>query len=232
MKHPLLFLLGCAAVSSCHPDPVETRERVELSSCGDTCGGKQFLLNDLKPVVPDENGNVVGWNLDGFDSTKKDFDGCNSADFVSPEGVTGIDNQFAPILDQIIDFSGPAFPILIQNNVREGGISYLFEIIGGGENLQERSANLALAVRRVGGKPLLGTDNNILPGQTVELHREPWLGGTYDLTLHDGRLRGGPFELRFPVTIFGIEYQITFLDAHVDFRFNTDATEVTGYLGF
>lgn len=226
-----LFVAALLALTpACGEEETKPAKAIDLKTCGANCGGRTFMFNDLQPHVPDSKGRVNGWDLDGLDSSKSDVAGCRKEDYQSPSGEKGIDNQLGAVLREIIAGTGEAFPTLLHNSIRDGGMLYLLEVIDGG-NLKEGGKNLAVSLRRTGGTPLLGTDGNLLPGQTLEMHETPWMGGNRGGSLHNRRLQTGPFELRLPARIFGIEYEINLVDAHMDLVFSEDATMVTGYVG-
>lgn len=223
MKRVAIAALLTAALHGCAAEEPAAEKPRDLQACAGSCGGDTFYMDGLDPLLPDKKGRLFGWDLDARVSDEDDVEGCRKTDYQGLDGETGIDNQMAAVFEQVIGATGEAFPSLIANAVREGGISFIFEFVDGGK---------ALAVRRGGNAPLLGTDNRILPGQTFQLHEDYWLGGTHQVTrAADGMLEYGPFELKLPAVVFGIYYQITLVDARMRVSYASSGTDVTGYVG-
>lgn len=224
MKRALLAAVASTLLAAaCAQEENAAEKPRDLQACAGSCGGDTFYMDGLEALLPGKDGRIYGWNLDDRVSDDDDVEGCRKTDYVGLDGTAGVDNQMAAVLKEVIGATGEAFPSLLANAVREGGISLLFEFVDGGK---------ALAVRRGGSAPLLGTDNRILPGQTFALHDDYWLGGTSKVTrTDDGLLEYGPFELKLPAVVFGIYYQIVLVDAHMRVGYARGGTDVTGYVG-
>lgn len=223
MKRVAIAAALIAAVHGCAADEPAAEKPRDLQACAGSCGGDTFYMDGLDPLLPSDDGRIFGWDLDERVSDEDDVEGCRKTDYVGLDGTVGVDNQMAAVLKEVIGATGEAFPSLLANAVREGGISLLFEFVDGGK---------ALAIRRGGSAPLLGTDNKILPGQTFELHDDYWLGGTTKVArTADGQLEYGPFALKLPAVVFGIYYQITLVDARMRVDYSSSGTDVTGYVG-
>lgn len=144
----------------------------------------------------DPKGVAVGMNLDGFVSESNDGRSCNKSDFVSPDGVPGIDNELAKLLP-LIDIAGEnALEGLVQGSIDEGRLLMVFEVT----RMEDGTADLR--VLRGMDMPLLGTDGRILEGQTLSLHPEPLLGEIDGTLIQDGVLKTEPFELQLPSQVF------------------------------
>lgn len=223
MRRRLLGVLAAAALAACGDGGAAKDGPRDLAACDGTCGGDTYYMDGLEPLIPDAKGRTFGWNLDERVSDDDDVEGCRKPDYTGLDGEAGVDNQMGTVLKEIINATGEAFPNLLANAVREGGIALLFEVVDGGK---------AVAVRRGGNIPLLGTDNRILPDQTFELHDDYWLGGSDKVRrTADGMLEFGPFALKLPAVVFGVYYQITLVDARVRVNYAAGGTDVAGYVG-
>ena len=77
---------------------------------GDLCtGGETFVwvLGVTTPIVSFDGMTADGFDLDDRVSRISDPEGCFQQDFTSPEGVPGIDNQFAALIPTLEGLLGP-----------------------------------------------------------------------------------------------------------------------------
>jgi hypothetical protein len=88
-----------------------------------------------------------------------------------------------------------------------------------------------LRALRGGDTPLLGTDNRILAGQTLAVHdTDPLLGAT-EAWIAGNTIEAGPFDLRFPVVVFEILYELFLTGAYVRLAIDEEGTLSGGVLG-
>ena len=185
--------------------------------------GETVVVQTLTFAREVEDGVVAGFDLDGITSMIADPRTCSKVDWTSPEGLSGVDNEFARILP-VLDLVGEgALQGLVQNAVNEGRLLMMFEV----ERLDE--GRVRVRVRRGEDVPLLGTDGLILPGQTLALHSTASDLGAAEGTVVDGRVQIGPFALNVPVVIFSQLYEVFLPEAYVQLELPTEAQGGLGH---
>lgn len=107
-----------------------------------------------------------GFDLDGHDSLQGDAEGCGHEDYTSPDGQPGVDNAFAGLMPILETTEAQALEPIIEQAIQEGLIVLLLEMTD-----PHASSDSCRSVRvlKGEGQPLVGTDGEILPGQTLEV---------------------------------------------------------------
>jgi hypothetical protein len=138
----------------------------------------------------------------------------------SPTGAV-IDNQVANVLPILYTYIGDALPTLIQNAVNDGGIALVMEIVGDAF----KDGTVDLVVHQGNGAPLLGADALLLADQTLALEPQAPLGECLGGKISQGTLSCGPFDLRVPIVVFGVSYEVTFLGTFLTMTLPTDGSD-------
>lgn len=200
-----------------------------LALGGFACGGEAppseaittTVVRTLNFERESPSGVSRGFDLDGFVSESNDGRSCFQADFESPDGEPGIDNQLATLLP-LIDLAGEgALQSLVQNAIDEGRLLMFFEVF------EPEPGQYTLRVRRGDDVPLLGTDGAILSGQTLALHETEPLLGEVEATMQDGMLEAGPFALKVPVIVFSQLYEVEMPSARVRLEYDDETGDIT-----
>jgi hypothetical protein len=164
-----------------------------------------------------EPGVIEGYNLDGLISEDGSDDaGCGHADFTSPDGEEGIDNQFGK-MSALFDFVGiGAFEDFVQQTIEDGGLLLMWQMddVDDPDNDEE----VTVTYRYGQGTPLLGTDGRLLAGQTFHAHEESPDQLLGNARLEDGVLYAGPFDIRIPAVVFGILYELNVINGYLQAR--------------
>lgn len=215
---PALLALG---VSACKP---ESKAKAPLDSGADlgTCdaaeGGKQvWVVNSL--TFQRIDGDVSdGFDLDGLSSTTGGADGCGIGDFVSPDGAPGIDNAFGRLLPALEATEFAAAEPLIDSLIHSGELMILAEVAGLDDPAEDECVGLAL--RKAVGEPLLGTDGEMLWGQTLELDASFEDVEFAEVPVVGGSVSGSPLTFVLPVQILNaaIEFPLRNGAFRVDLR--------------
>jgi len=228
--------LGAAANAA--PDSVETQSDVEGPDGASTStevpepeGPKRMLVvfDTLSFTEIAEDGTAPGFNLDGVVSDADDKGSCGQPDYVSPEGVEGIDNQLAKLVPLFELFGIGAASAYIQGAIEEGGLLILLQVDG--VDSIENDDEVTVMVRTGAGNPLLGTDGKLLTGQTFHLHPETPDSFAQTAYIEDGVLHAGPFDARLPVVVLGMQYELTFYGALLRAEWTYDGSLHGGLLG-
>ncbi len=174
-------------------------------------------------------GVAPGFDLDGRVSDEKDKLSCGKVDFVSPEGVKGIDNQFARLVP-LIEASGlGAFEGLLQTTIKDGGLLLMLQVQGIDDI--HKDPEVHLSIRAGQGTPLLGTDGLLLSGQTFHRSGKSPETDAGAAQIDSDILTAGPFDVQLPVVVFGKNYVLELRKARIRARITPDGGLSDGILG-
>jgi hypothetical protein len=150
------------------------------------------VLDRVDLLLVDKNGVAPGFDLDGHVSTSRTEVGCGFGDLRNRWGDSGVDNQFAKVLNLLPPQVGSTLPGALDTALAAGGMTMIVEPTIGANGLITQ-----IRIVRGKGVPLLGTDGRILPSQTFALDDDPVLA-TADLVASDGETWfSNPFLLQF-----------------------------------
>lgn len=143
-----------------------------------------------------------GFDLDGRVSSDADTSSCGQADFTSPEGTPGIDNQFSVLANTLARIAGDAVQGLIRGAINDGTLLILLRLDGVDGLADDPCVDLTLVPGA--GKPLVGTDGMVLSGQTFAADPATPASPVRCATLKDGVLQAGPFEALLPFQVLQV----------------------------
>ncbi len=214
-------------------------------SCEDQGPGETyvFVVDELRilidPVEVDGVEIIDGFNIDGFDGPAPEGNVCraqNQADYVAPDGTTGIDNQFAggglvslvTLLAMQEEDSASIFEGLVQGAVTGGTLLILLELEDVNSFVNDSQVTLNLYL----GQPFgvaVGTDGRLLAGQSFDVKPdiEPVVVQT---SIRDGVLLADGIEILLAASILDVEFEIPISLGRLRLEFNPNGT-VTGVLG-
>jgi hypothetical protein len=176
----------------------EAYGRCEQSS---RSGSKRIVVTTSLTFVVPVDGVSDGFDVDHTTSDSTDTLSCGRSDFVSPDGVEGIDNQFAALWSILVNAVGGAVEGLIETAINEGRLLLMFQIDGIDDPLHDDCVNVH--IYNGSGRPELGTDGTIAPSQTFDVQEgtpHTWTRGR----IADGVLEAGPFDVVIPIAIFDV----------------------------
>jgi hypothetical protein len=153
-----------------------------------------------------EDGVTVGFDLDGHTTTSQ-AEGCDILDYVSPDGVEGIDSQFATLLPTLEQIGGSALPLLVQAALNEGDLILLFDLQGLDD--WQNDDEVAVSLQRGLGQPIIGGNDLMLPFQTFDLDLEKPGAFVEGGVLVDGSLYASPIEVSIPFFVFDSFIEVT-----------------------
>lgn len=192
----------------------------------DPRGGEYFddqgymLDNSLATVVARvdiqgilESGAVYGMNLDQLASAGDEPESCGHADRESPEGASGVDNQFAAVWDLIDPLVGPAVRALLQEAINEGRFLLIIELEGVDDFMNDDDVTLRLLRGQL--EPQVGASGLLLPNQTYVIDREFPISVVEHVAIVDGTLEAGPVEVSVPIEIFDANFILRFRNGRV-----------------
>ena len=152
----MIFILICACRSICSTESVE-----------------RFLLYNFR-YVRSEEGVSKGFDLDFVTSDEDESTGCHHPDFIDPDGTTGIDNNFAYIIEDLEATEAEDIEYSFDEAVRDGILLLILEVRGQGECTEMR----LIAGE---GEPYLSAQGDPLDGQSFFLLNEEtsWMQSQY-----------------------------------------------------
>ena len=176
------------------------------------------LLRAFKMTRPDEEGRVVGFNLDDTNTEDGDDEFCLHGDFMSPDGREGVDNQFADLWGVVEPLIGEATEALIQGAVNEGRIVMVLELEGV-QNLQNDD-DVTLHIYRGRIEPDVGNQGLISPDQTVYFDKDFPYFIAENISIVDGAVEASDLIITLPVDILDAYFTVVFENASI--RFSID----------
>ena len=179
-----------------------------------------FLLRVLD-FAREEDSQSLGFDLDDSVTEQGGISGCGHADFQTPDGHTGIDNQFSQLLPLIEQFGGMAIGVYGRTAIKSGNLMLMIEL-SDVDSLYNDDA-VTMTIYRGLGTPLLGTDDLIEPWQTFDIDVD-----THWLTTQNAQITEGVLEVRgldftFPFYIFDFVFDITMKDARFEIHLDEEA---------
>lgn len=211
----LPWLLGCGDDPDHHP-----RDAGTCDAGGDL--DHAVVIDALLFGRELEDGVSDGFDLDGTTDAV-----CGIPDFAGPDGGEGIDNAFAYLLPALELTEAAAVESLVQAAIDSGALLVTFELEGLDDLVNDDCVDLV--VGRAAGVPMVGTDGQLLPGQTLD--RDPAIPPVRieDVAVVDGTFEA-PFSITLPVTIFEVDLEFTLLDGRIRGTIDPDGT-VHGVFG-
>lgn len=203
----ILFLLACVADE---PD------------CGDPTESRVALITSLDFARQEENGVSRGFDLDGVDGT------CNKDDLVHPDGTGSIDNAFSHLLPALEATEAVAINGLLSDSINSGELLLLPEMTKVDDDRNDECVDVA--IWRGEGSPLLGTDGLVLEDQSFGRNTDVDPGQVTGVSLVDGVVTGGPFEMDLPIQVLDFNSIFSMSQGQLRVEWHDDGT-VTGEFG-
>ncbi len=157
-------LTGCGGSDG---KPLDADSASDLATCGDPTDTEVLVITSLAFTREESGSTIEGFDLDGLDSASGDPQGCGHGDYVSPDGVPGIDNAFASLVPVLESIGAGAVEGLIIDAINSGELLILAEL----QRVESTESDTCvdLELHRGTGTPLMGTDGNIQMDQTFAL---------------------------------------------------------------
>lgn len=210
---PLLLL-----AFACTPDEPQG---LDLSVCDRSGELDHAVVLDTLLFGRIDEGVSPGFDLDGETSVQYGPTGCGVADLTDPDGVAGIDNGFGGLLPALELTEAAAVEPLIQQTIDDGELLITFDLT----DLDDATGDgcMDLTVGRAAGTPMLGTDGQLLDGQTLDPDPEiePLLIEHVEVV--DGTFEA-PFAITIPVQIFDVDMDFTLQNGRIRGTLAPDGT--------
>lgn len=174
-----------------------------------------------------EPGVAEGFDLDDQSSPDGEAESCGHGDRTSPDGVGGIDNQFAEVWGLAEPLIGEAVEGLLQGAINEGRFLLMLELEGA-DNLEDDEVTLHLF--RGSADPLVGAQGLILPDQTFRVDDSIAPSVVEGVRIEDGRLSAGPIAFQLPIDILEANFIADVKQGRIQLEIDEDGN-FAGILG-
>jgi hypothetical protein len=217
-----LFAVVLALSAGCSDEAAPDAFSAPLpAQCPVTGTEQSMVISRLVLLRQSAPGVSRGFDLDGRVSGADDSLSCRRRDLTSPEGVTGIDNQFSLLVPALDTATAGALDAAIQAAINNGQLMVAVSIEGVDDRRNDPCVNLVF--RRVRGMPFVGSDSRIDPGQTFETMREEPISRVA-ARMRDGVIEAGPFALGLPVSVLDANFVIPLQNARARIEWHDDDT--------
>lgn len=145
-----------------------------------------FVADQLAVPGPDDNGAVIGANLDDEVTISGDPGGCGKMDFDHPDGTAGVDNALAQILPVIEGMLDEPISDQLTAQIADGSLLITIKLEGVDSLNDDTVTGTLYPDGAIPGDaaPMLTAAGGLAPGQTIDIASDPI---TINGTITDGR---------------------------------------------
>ena len=205
--------------------------RLSSRWCGGQTKGLSLVYQREYPHNPrmSSHHHCIGFDLDNAVTEEAEDDPCGWADYESPDGEPGIDNnlaQLTPLFDAV--GLGQAFQYL-EDSIESSGFFLMWELKGVDD--LENDDDVELIFHVGGGAGLLGTDGDLISSQTLCIQNDTPATPSISARLEDGWVYAEFDSLTMPLVLFERLYQFVFINARLKARLTPDGQLQEGIVG-
>ncbi|MEL6178250.1 MAG: hypothetical protein AAFS10_04820 [Myxococcota bacterium] len=180
------------------------------------------VIRTIDVIAQLEPGVAEGFDLDGRVSEEGDEETCGHGDLMSPEGVSGVDNQLAEMWSALEPLIGEASRALLQGSINEGRILVMLEMVGLDDLRNDDSVTFNLYQGKA--TPDIGTKGLLVPSQTY-LYDADFPSTTMDnIQVVDGEAIVGPMSMTIPLDVLNVYYVLELTDVWFRIQIHEDGT--------
>jgi hypothetical protein len=228
----LALALALAALSACSDPPATTVDAggpLGDSAAPERCAGGVSRGTVITRLVfaRERMGVSEGFDLDGRDTPMGDMPSCFRPDYVSPEGVRGVDNQLSQLAALLDLQTQGAVDGLIQAAVNNGQLLMAITLEGVDDEREDPCVDMIF--QRVQGVPTVGSDGVLDPWQSYDPIPDTPVTRAR-ATIRGGVLEAGPFEGSVAVAVLDARFVLDLHGARLRARLGKDGA-LTGVLG-
>lgn len=203
------------------------------AGCGpaeeNVCSGepaRSGVISDLR-FARAEEGVSVGFDLDEHTTTQGANLGCGIADYTSPEGTTGIDNALAAVIPALELTEAVAAEAIIHDAINSGELLLMFAL-GGYEGADDTCTDFRFY--RGEGDPMVGTDGDLVSGQTFDVDASVPEVTASGVALNNGSSLITDLSITIPLQIFDADLNLQVDDVSMQLDLAEDGS-FSGYMG-
>ena len=218
---PLVVLLSCGA------EP-EKKGKTDAGLCGSVEPTRYLIAREIG-FERETDGVSAGFDIDGAVTATGDPTGCGRADYVSPDGVGGIDNAIAGLMPFLDTTEAVGLEDIIQGAINDGRLLLLLEL----EGVDDWQQDDCVAVRLVfgAGMPARGSDGRLLVDQTMYLSETVAMAEPVEGRIESGVLTAEGLNFDLPIDIFSAQMVLSIGEASVRVALDEETGTAEGVLG-
>lgn len=211
-----LMALSCAGTTDDTADA--------LSTCDADGPTQGFVITNI--MLGRAEGSVSpGFDLDRSEAGNNDNAICGIEDFDSPDGEAGVDNGFAPIIPALMLTEARAAEDLLQSTINAGGLLLTIELEDADSLVEDDCTHLK--VGQATGAPFVGSNDRILPGQTLTKDPTVAVSQAQNVAIVDGVVEAHDLDITIPLQVLDADIVFDLRQAAVRLRIAEDGS-VTG----
>ena len=195
-----------------------TERGIDSGSLRSECGDP----NDTMTVVITSIGymRVNGDTSWGFDVDGNDANVCGHADYITPDGNTGIDNGLATLIPALEASEAKVLEGLLNSTILEGRLLLAVEI----SRIEDLYNDDCVDVEffQAYGEPLLGTDGGILPGQTLMRNPDTPSTKIEGVSIDCGVMQARPMDIDLPLGVLDAFFELNYTDGGIQLNMGED----------
>lgn len=223
---PAVLVGGAVA---CGGDPAAgAGDTGRLHTCDGVDASAAYVMRTLT-FAPAPDGVGLGFDLDGHATVAGDAEGCGKADITDPDGAPGIDSAFAGLLPILEQTEAVAAETLVQDAINSGELLLTLQLTGL-DDLEE-DACVTAEVGLADGDPLLGSDGQLLDGQTLSRGDPTTWTEPIQGAVEDGVLTLSPLTATVKLRVITADIDLTLRDGMLRAEFDPETGLATGYFG-
>lgn len=213
--------MGCVDNTPDNESSTTATEELDENECGVASNSHTVLIRQISFAPEIEAGVTRGLDLDGRVSDRDDDATCGKVDFESPDGLEGVDNQFARLLP-LIDAAASLDSVeaLIARTLNSGGLSLALQM----ERLDdfENDSCVEVSILSAEGAPRIGANGLIEAGQTLDVDPQTEAVAIDSASVEQGHLTAGPIDLHVPLTVDTFDVPLTIRNAIISADLDAD----------
>ena len=185
------------------------------------------VIYELRFGREEPSGVSLGDDIDGHVTSSSDPEGCFRPDLTSPDGVPGIDNQFARILPLVEAVGGEAIEGLVQGIINQGRLLLMMELSGLDSLVDDDCVHFDFFYGK--GVPEISNQGFIVSGQTFDRDQEKPSVKIENVGLQSGVIEVEGLSMTLPLQVFDQSYILEIGRGTFFGEFTQDG-ELIGYL--
>jgi hypothetical protein len=185
-----------------------------INECGDPEDTLTIVVSTIG-YMRAENGVSWGFDIDGSDSSV-----CGHADYVSPVGISGIDNGLASLIPALEASEAKVIEGLLNSTIIEGRLLLAVELSRVDDPYDDDCVDVEFF--QAYGDPLLGTDGGILSGQTLMRNPDTPTSKVEGMSIDCGVVEAYPMDIDLPLSILDASFELNLTRGGIQLNLGED----------